>query len=177
MHLQAIRVVADACRDDRNGVNAQLALLQRDPYVEDRQPPPVTAVLDPTTSRKVAAGDLPADSPLLVVTLGGESRLPSGAVQQARRDAIVPIDVWYATRVQDEDRAVVDTLYTLHAVLETINWLSLPAQEANRQRGRVQVRSIQEATWGLIDPFQVKTHTMTGKVSVLWQVRDHPSLG
>lgn len=177
MHLQTLRIIADACRDDRNGVNAQLAALQRDPYVEDRQPPAVTAILDPTTNRTVAKGELPADSPLLVIALDGESALPSGAVQQQRRDANIPIGIWYATRVQDEDRAVVDTLYTLHAVLEVINWLSLPAQEAARQRGRVQVRTIQSMTWGLIDPYQIKTHTMTGKVSVLWGVRDHPTLG
>lgn len=147
MIVEVLRIVADALDDDEIGVNVELGTLPYDDEDDSDRPPAIEAVLDPTRDEYAAAGEIGPTWPVLVVTQDGpvEVEPERGA---KLRDHTVPVAIRYATGDANLARATRHGLYTLRALLRSLETLSDNEHVDRRKRNKVTLRKFTRVTWG-----------------------------
>jgi hypothetical protein len=177
MHLEAVRLIANALADGTIGVNA---LLDAVPRVVDRRPANVQ-VYDETRDGWVSLLELskapPEDVqlPALIVLLGGPiqwqykgrpTRDAAGVI-----NAPISVAVHYLTSESDTAVAVADALLTLRAVRGTLQLLTQGNFVAMRELNHVRLEGpVDMQQTRLFTP--IEDTTLAGAVITTWQARE-----
>src|SRR3990167_3682755 len=139
--IEHVRIVSDWLSDGTDGVNARLAALAID--AGDSAPGSVTIYDDSRNAiiaRKVWPDDLKTTRGLLVYDLGTEWRI---GIQNGYQEGVCRTGVLLAIPVAATDEAIEDCGYLMRAVLQALNDLSEPANEADRTRNAIVLTNLQ----------------------------------
>lgn len=182
MHLETVRIIADALVDGTTGVNAILAVRPRD---GDPLPASVQVYDDTrdgwvTRMSYVTEGATPVPEdiqlPALVVTLHGDgvsfdvNPKPTAASPCVRR-ADVSIAVHYLTRGSQTERVATDALYTLAAVRDCLTILASANGAAARERNLVRLDRMSELEQlKMLAP--LSDVMLAGAVTCTWTARE-----
>lgn len=171
MILESIEMIIAILEDETDGVNAQLAALERSSA--DRLPPSVKKVLSPATDNVVARGDAPADFPILLVSMYGLASFQGNAYGNAsQRDAnSLPLAIAYVRRDADSAQAVRETHYVQRAVLRSLRRFMTGDASRRTLRG-VSIYDISEIGVEEIRASLGESLTATGLISPILAVRD-----
>lgn len=168
MILEGIRITADALADDVIGVNARIDKLKQDDG--DPKPPDVLKVWDTTRHPQAVTGQVGPEPCLIVsqerpVVVDGER----GTIYRDADDLAIAIR--YATGKADVAVAMRDGLYTLRAILESIEELAKNENVAKRTRNSVCLDVIQRLVYGQLLE-EMTDGRVTAAVIVGWHARD-----
>ncbi len=170
MILEPIRMVTDWLADEDNGVNTHLLTIDVD--ADDQAPTPVRLVADETRDDWVARKDTPVTHPALVITMDAPFTMARKvATGQYREADDVVVAIRYIRSDHETAAAIRDTLYTLRAVVSSIEVLmgndNLPA----RTRNQVCITDLTSISQLLV--FEaVGNSAVTGAVLLSLEVRD-----
>lgn len=144
MFIEPIRIVAAALSDVTDGVNAMLALQQRD---GSDPTPAAIAVAEESTQLDVALDRLPAARPCIAVQHYRVTGIGPLAVQASYVDFRAELLVRSAVEDDQTDAGVRDLLYYQHAILMSLHRLHHNDHAAARTRGAVQLVEFGDITW------------------------------
>jgi hypothetical protein len=172
MILETVRMVTDWWADEQYGINAQLARVSTDLQLDDGdQPLPlVKKVLDPTRDLAAAREQAPADWPVVLVRQWAPAHLDQLASQGLIQGG-VDVSGAYVTRQEDGPAATYAALYTLRAMVRSLEDLMAPGNQGARQRGGVHILEIGPVDWDEVEIALADGH-ISGLVVATCQVRD-----
>lgn len=176
MHLEAVRIVADALADATIGVSAIVASVPRD--AGDAAPPAIAGIYDDSRTGWVARGELPPSTalPALVVTLASPQLQYAGAPLPTRdarhqRETEITVGVHLLLRDTDTQAATEAALYLLRAIRGVVDVLAQPAHAARRTRNGVRLEQLTDLTQvRLWEP--VQDTVLAGVVLATWRARE-----
>lgn len=174
MYLEAVEMIADWVKDPSNGVNAMLAGLTDKLAPGDVPPPQVKTIQDESRNVEVIKRMEPQNVPALYIMLEEPILVdaidPTGVQQRIRE---LPISMRYITREAEPVKVRRHTMYTLRALLMSMNNLNLPDYESNRLRRSVCLEAIvSTAVLGDIIEKVGDVSSVTGAVIITWSAVD-----
>lgn len=170
MILETVVLHTDWLKSDVSGVNQLLPEIPR--YGSHREPPQIKVVGD-VRDAWVIKQETPPALPALMV-FPDELFRADGSVFTQNRDADdVRIAVRYVTGVRDLSVGVLDTMYTLRAVVQSLRQFNLNATLAagDRELNNIVLRYMTNIYWGLIVE-DLGDAVVSGAVVAAWTVRD-----
>ncbi|HEY4321719.1 MAG TPA: hypothetical protein VGM77_11155 [Gemmatimonadales bacterium] len=175
MLVQTLRMVATALSHPDYGVNARLALLERDG--SDPLPPLITTVLDTTSSNLTAFGRVPQDKqklPMLFVDIADQFDL-TPSVFANYRQADIPIVIGYVVANVETAEAFRNSAYIMQSVMDCLEVFEKNGNAADRTRGNVSILCSSAMNWSkhldnINDSFLTDALKVTYTVRALTQV-------
>lgn len=176
MILETILLLQRALKSTDYGVNE---LLRAVPIFSGHEPPPpVTGFFNVLEDEEVAEGRIsPEEWPALVLDQFASAE-DSGEVGQGFLELpSLGVSILYATQQVDIEVAKRDAMYTLRAVRRTVaNWLE-NANVADRCINEMEVRSVSEGFFELIEAELREGGFVTGSIVLNFVVRELNPLG
>ena len=177
MHLEAVKLIANALADASIGVNV---VLDKIPRTDERRPANVQ-VYDECRAgwvSRLELGEEPPEGvqlPALIVVLGGPIAWPYKGKPTFDASAViaapVTVSVHYLTREADTAIAVTDALLTLRAVRGTLQMLSQGELKSMREMNHVRLDT--PVDWQQTRLFnEIGDTTLAGAVLTTWQARE-----
>ena len=172
MYLEAVEIVADWLKDGEHGVNNLLLSLPLDAGEADR-PPQIALIQDEARDDAVILRKEPIDFPAIYVLL--EDPILVNAVDPTviqQRIEELPISIRYITRNVEPVSRRRHTMYTLRAILKSMNRLNLQENEDARGRNQICLDAIVQtnALGNLTE--KIGNMSVTGAVIINWSAVD-----
>jgi len=172
MYLEAVEIIGDWMKDSNNGVNAMLSQLELSPG--DLRPPTVKTIMDESRDQEVIKRMEPQNVPAIYIFLDDPILVnaidPTGVQQKIEE---LPITLRYITREIEPVKVRRHTMYTLRAMLMSLNRLNLPDNQSSRVKNSICLEVIVSvATLGDILEKVGDASTVTGAVISTWMATD-----